>query len=401
MTRSAREEGIMQGLPPAPGKRPTLDNWDLPPFNRWTFRNVRSVLPTAAVAPGAAPSALPPAHRNLDDLPVAAVDGSPGTLAALLRETWTDGFLVLHEGRLVYERYLNDMTERSLHLSQSVGKSFVSTLVGILWARGLLDLEKPVSHYLPELKDCGYRDALLWQVLDMRSGVKFDEENYADVEAEIGMLDRAAGWKPHRAGQPETVIELILALRQERPHGGDFVYRSIETEVLGWLVSRVAAMPLVDFMSETLWAPMGAEFEANFTVDRDGLPLASGGFNAALRDYGRFAQLFLDQGLHNGRQLVAPDWIAQCRRGDRAAYEPHYGARFADYPDALYSRQWWVLDPRRGLHLALGIFGQMLWIDPRERLVVVKLSTWPDYLNAASSAATYRACEAIGRALNG
>ncbi len=401
MTRSAREEGLMQGLPPAPGKRPTLDNWDLPPFNRWSFQNVRMVLPTAAVAAGPAASALPPGHENLDGLAVAAVDGTPSTLAALLRETWTDGFLVLHKGRLVYERYLNGMTERSLHLSQSVGKSFVSTLLGILWDRGLLDLEKPVSHYLPELKDCGYRDALLWQVLDMRSGVKFDEENYADLEAEIGMLDRAAGWKPHRAGQPETVIELILALRQERPHGGHFVYRSIETEVLGWLVARVAAMPLVDFMSEALWAPMGAESEASFTVDRDGLPLASGGLNAVLRDYGRFAQLFLDQGGHNGRQLLSPDWIAQCRRGDRAAFEPHYAQYFPSYPEAVYSRQWWVLDPARGLQVASGIFGQTLWIDPRHQLAVAKLSTWPDYLNPAYRDATYRACEAIGQALNG
>lgn len=402
MSSSARALGIMQGTPPAPGKRPTLENWDLAPFNRWSFQNVRMVLPTAAIRRGPGPAShLPRDHQGLDDLAVAGADGTATTLAGLLEASECDGFLVLHRGRIVHERYLNAMQAHTLHLSQSVGKSFVSTLVGILWGRGLLDLEKPVSHYLPELAGRGYADALLWQVLDMRSGVKFNEEDYGDLDAEIGMLDRAAGWKPHRAGQPETVIELIEALVQERPHGGHFVYRSIETEVLGWLVARVAGMPLVEVMSRELWGPMGAEFDADFTVDRDGTALASGGLNAALRDYGRFGQLFLDQGCIEGRQVVPAEWVAQCRRGDRAAFAVKYADYFPSHPEACYSRQWWVLDPSRGRHVALGIFGQMVWVDPADRLVVVALSTWPDYLDPARRGALFKACEAIGRALNG
>ncbi len=402
MTQSARDLGIMQGFPPPVDKRPTLDNWDLAPFNRWSFQHVRQVLPTAPVSRGAGPvRVLPRAEQALDDLPVAGIDGAPTSLATLLRQTYADGFLVLHRGRVVYERYFNDMSEGSLHLSQSVGKSFVSTLVGILWGQGQLDLERPLQHYIPELASCGYRDALLWQVLDMRSGVKFNEEDYADTDAEIGKLDRAAGWKPGRAGDPASVIDLILQLKRERPHGGSFVYRSIETEVLGWLVARVAGEPLVDFMGRELWAPMGAAHDADFTVDRAATPLASGGLNAALSDYARFGQIFLEEGSVGGRQVVPAAWVAQCSQGDTAAFAANYGARFPDAPGACYSRQWWALAPERRRQVGLGIFGQMLWIDPVDQLVVAKLSTWPDYLSDSFRMATFRACETIGRALNG
>jgi CubicO group peptidase (beta-lactamase class C family) len=401
MTQSARDHGIMQGFPPPPDKRPSLDNWDLPPFNRWSFQHVRELLPTAPVRRGAQVRGLPRAEQSLDELTVAGLDGVPTPLAALLRQTYTDGFLVLHRGRVVYERFFNDMSEGSLHLSQSVGKSFVSTLVGQLWGQGLLDLERPVQHYIPELARSGYRDALLWQVLDMRSGVKFNEEDYADTDAEIGKLDRSSGWKPLRAEDPASVLDLVLELKRERPHGGPFVYRSIETEVLGWLVARVAGERLVDFMGRELWAPMGAAHDADFTVDRAGTPLASGGLNAALSDYARFGQLFLEEGAAEGRQVVPAAWVAQCGRGDTAAFAANYGARFVDCPNAAYSRQWWALAPDRRRQVGLGIFGQMLWIDPVDQLVVAKLSTWPDYLNDRFRMASFRACEAIGRALNG
>lgn len=402
MTASAREMGIMQGFPPPPDKRPDLTNWDLPPFNRWSFQNVRQVLPTARVPRGDGPvRALPRAEQDLDGLVVAGLGGAPTPLLELLRQTYADGFIALHRGRVVYERYFNDMTPASLHLSQSVGKSFVSTLVGQLWGAGQLDLDRPLQHYIPELARCGYRDALLWQVLDMRSGVKFNEEDYADTDAEIGKLDRASGWKPLRADDPASVIDLILELKRERPHGGSFVYRSIETEVLGWLVARVAGMPLVEFMGRELWGPMGAAHDADFTVDRAGTPLASGGMNAALSDYARLGQVFLEEGAVGGRQVVPAAWVAQCSQGDAAAFAVNYGARFPDAPGACYSRQWWALAPERRRQVGLGIFGQMLWIDPVDELVVAKLSTWPDYLSDDFRMATFRACEAIGRALNG
>lgn len=390
----------MQGFPPPPDKRPAHENWDYPPFNRWSFQNVRSLLPTRLISRGRSPATpLPEAAQDLGGLAVRGTDGKATTLLAFLEANCADGFLVLHRGRRIWEHYLNDMTSASLHLSQSVSKSFTSTLVGILWGGGELALDKPVSHYLPELAGCGYRDALVWQVLDMRSGIRFDED-YTNPENEMGKLDRASGWKPLRPGDPPSVLDLILTLEQGRPHGGGFEYRSIETEVLGWLCSRITGLGLAELMSRELWEPMGAEFDADFTVDRAGTCLADGGLNAALRDYARFGQLFLQEGALGGRQIVPAAWVAQCRTGDAAAFVADPENRFADCPDAAYSRQWWVLDRGRGRTAALGVFGQLIWIDPELELVVVKLSSLPDFLNDPVRVATFAACEAIGRALS-
>jgi CubicO group peptidase (beta-lactamase class C family) len=134
-------------------------------------------------------------------------------------------------------------------------------------------------------------------------------------------------------------------------------------------------------------------------VDRAGTCQADGGLNAALRDYARFGQLYLEEGFANGRQIVPADWIAGCRRADTSAFYPLYGERYADFPEAGYSRQWWVLDGKTGSHAALGVFGQMIYIDPPAGIVAVKLSSWPEFLNDPMRLTTIRAIEAVAREL--
>ena len=137
--RSAADLGIMAGFPPPLDKRVGLENWDSPPFNRWSFQNIRSILPTRVIARGSGhPSVLTPASQELGDLGFTDLDGSASSLEAMLVTTYTDGFILLHRGRIVMERYLNGMSEASLHLSQSVVKSFVGTLVGIMAGRSVL-----------------------------------------------------------------------------------------------------------------------------------------------------------------------------------------------------------------------------------------------------------------------
>ena len=399
---SAAELGIMAGFPPPADKRITLDNWDSPPFNRWSFQNVRSILPTRVIARGSGPVAeLPAAAAALDELSFTDIDGATTSVSAMLAATYTDGFILLHRGRVVMERYFNAMSRSSLHLSQSVVKSFVGTLVGIMVGRGLLGLERPVSDYVPELAGCGYAGATLGQLLDMRSGVRFNED-YLDPNAEVSHLDRAAGWKPAIPGTtPPGVYDFILTLRQERPHGGIFAYRSIETDVLGWVLERATGLGLAELMSRELWQPMGAEADACMTVDRAGTCQADGGLNAVLRDYARLGQTYLNQGFFNGRQIVPADWVSACRHGDREAFQLPYAERFVDFPNASYSRQWWVLDGKTGRHAALGVFGQMIYIDPAAEVVAVKLSSWPTFLNDPMRLTTIRALEAMSRALAG
>lgn len=391
------ETEMMQGYPPPPEKRVDLETWDRWPALRWSFRNVRSVLPTRAVAAGTA-IALPRAEQRLEELALPVMDRRADTLGGLLAETETDACLVLHRGRVVFERYYDGMGERDLHLSQSVSKSFVGTLVGLAAARGLIDLNKPMEHYVPELAGCGYRGATIGQVLDMRSGVGFVED-YLDPDSHMGALERASAWKPRRPGETFDTYDLILTLEQARPHGGSFLYRSIETDTLGWLLERVSGQSLALLLSEWIWQPMGAEAEGCFSVDRAGSCLADGGLNASLRDYGRFGLLFANEGAIGGRQVVPAAWVSACRDGDPAAFAEAPNVAMRDLPNACYSRQWWVLDREAGISAALGIHGQMIYVDPRRETVVVLLSSWPDALDAGKRRAFFRASETIARAL--
>lgn len=382
---------IMQGSPPA--LIPPRMDWDRPPWNRWAFQNIRQILPTAEVWRGQGPvQHLPRAGGDLDGLRVSSVDGQETTLAALLDETYTDGFLVIKNGAVAYERYFNGMTGRTLHLSQSMAKSVTAAAAGILMGRGLLDAEAQVTDYLPELNDTAYRGATLQQVLDMTSGVRFDEI-YTDPYSDIGRSDVASGWKPIPPDSdphfrwPRHMFELILSLGElDRRHGDLFSYRSIETDVLAFCMERVTGRRLPQIISEELWQPMGAEEDASFTVDAAGYALADGGFNATLRDYGRFGLLHLD-----GR-LVPHDWIEATRNGNHAIFHEPYTYTL---PEGAYRNQWWIEDPRSRAIMARGVFGQLIYVNWDHNMVVVKLSSWPDFLSVPFSVATLNAIHAI------
>ncbi|MFN4143223.1 serine hydrolase domain-containing protein [Aestuariivirga sp.] len=389
---------IMQGSPPA--LVPPRMDWDRPPWNRWSFQNIRQILPTAEVwRGGRSARELPRREIDLDGLSVDSTLGGATTLAGLLDETYTDGFLVVRDGAIVYERYFNGMTPRTLHLSQSVAKSVTAAAAGALIGKGLLDPSASVTHYLPELNDTAYRGALLQHVLDMTSGVSFDEI-YTDPYSDIGQLDVSSGWKPIPPGSdpsfrwPRHVFEQVLGLeRLERRHGDLFSYRSIETEVLGFCMERAAGKRLPQIVSDEIWAPMGAEESASFTVDAVGSALADGGFNATLRDYARLGLLYLE----DGGGILPPSWIEATRTGNHAIF----GAPYTDsLPHGAYRNQWWIEDSHSRAIYARGVFGQMIHVNWDYRMVAVKLSSWPDFLNTRFTTATQKALHAIGRHLS-
>lgn len=389
-TTSQPSEGIA-------GYRPhgmTYDNWDRPPFNSWSFQHLRELFPTAPV--DVDPTNrwdLPYATAALEHLAYRRADGSMETIDALLARTHTDAFLVIHKGQIVIERYFGAMTSATRHISQSVSKSLVGALAGNLIDRGMLDLSAPVTDYVPDLKNCGYAGATIRHLLDMTSGVGFSE-TYGDPASDVWAMDVCTGWRPDHDGRgPASLHDLILSLKQIRPHGERFEYRSVETDVLGWVLEHCSGLALPRLMSEIMWQPLGCETEAYFTLDKAGIALASGGFAATARDYARFGLVMLTGGLAEDRRLVSPDWVAACGRGDQAKF----GAPYVEwYPDGAYSNQFWVEDCRRGSFMARGIYGQLIYIDPVNQLVAVKLSAWPDYRMADLLRDTLGGIRAIG-----
>jgi CubicO group peptidase (beta-lactamase class C family) len=387
---------IMRGSPPE--LRVPFADWDRPPWNRWAFLHVRELLPTAEVWRGNGAATLLPSHpTELDELAFGLADRSQTTVASFLDETYTDGFLVIYRDRIIVERYFNGMTARTLHLSQSMAKSVTGACAGVLAERGVLDPDALVTSYLPELQATAYRDAKLRHVLDMTSGVRFSED-YTDPFSDIGKCDVASGWKPAPGPEfPETMWEVILGLEhRERAHGERFEYRSIETDVLAFCMERASGVRLPELVSELIWQPMGAEESACFTVDRAGYALADGGLNATLRDYARFALIYLHDGAADGRRVVPAEWVHDTRRGSHELFHEPY---VAVLPNGAYRNQFWIEDVARDALLCRGVFGQMIYIDPARDFVAVKLSSWPDFLNPRLTIDTLRMIRAIAREL--
>jgi CubicO group peptidase (beta-lactamase class C family) len=360
---------------------------------------VREILPTAEVWRGYGPiRALPRADVNLDDLAVADHADAPIPLMEFLDETYTDGFLVLKNGAIAYERYFNGMDHRTLHLSQSMSKSFVGMTAGILAGRGLLDVNALVTAYLPELGQTGWRGATLQQVLDMTTGTRFSED-YSNPYSDVGQMDVACDWKPVPPDSeasfrwPRHMWELITGLTETvRGHGDLFAYRSVETDVLAFCLERVTGKRLPQLLSEEIWQKMGAEESGCITVDSAGYALASGGLNATLRDYGRFGQMVLE---HGGGIVPAP-WIEATRNGNHGIFGEPYTFSM---PQGAYKNQFWIEDPASRAILAKGVFGQLIYVNWDYNMAVVKLSSWPDFLNRPFDVATFKAIHAIGRAL--
>ena len=376
--RTALELGIMRGFPPPPEKRPDLTNWDLPPFNRWSFMNIRNLFPTVDVkAKRKTRRKLPQALQDLSGIDFIDQGGRRVNLPEFLYSTYTDGFLVMQKGEVISEAYFNNMQADTPHLSQSVSKSIVGTLAGILCEQGLLDADAPMVEYVPELKRCGYRDATLSHALNMTSGVRFVED-YDHPGSDMRRVDIASGWRP--VGDDETrptIHDIILTLPKLRPHGERFEYKSIDADVVAWVLERAASQSLAELVSELIWTKIGAEHNAFFTVDGAATALADGGFNASLRDYARFGLMMQNDGYVGNTAVVPKSWVDQCASPDI----PVLGVLNRETcPHGAYSNLWWVNNIDRGDFMARGVFGQMIYINRAAELTIVKLSTWPDYL---------------------
>lgn len=398
--RTALDMGIMQGFPPPPEKRPTLENWDLAPFNRWSFQNMRSLFPTADVPRGTAPVApLDRAEVALGALEFTGWSGRKLRLSDWLEESYTDGFIVLHQGRVVAERYENGLSPQTPHLAQSVSKSVVGALAGVLHGEGAFDLAQPLDDIVPELAGTGYAGCTMDHALDMLSGVRFTED-YGVPWSDMTRIDIASGWRPERHGAIRpTIRDVILTLPREREHGAQFAYRSIETDVVAWALERAAGMPLAALVSDRIWRHLGCERDGFFTVDGAGTALADGGFNATLRDFARFGRMIADQGRVGDRQIVPQDWIAGIAR---QRHRDSFAAPYTDLsPKGDYRRFFWVHDGERQQYMARGVFGQLIFVDQTAGVVIVKLSSWPDYLVPDFSGDALRACLAICASLSG
>ncbi len=397
--------GWMVGSPPPPDRILRFDDGSYFrfPAMRWSVSNFRQLMPTVNVSRGlGSPAALERAIReDLDDVTFTPFGGDrPMTWRDALLANYTDGILVLHRGRIVYERYFGVLKPEGQHGAMSVTKSFVGTLAAMLAAEGVLDPERKVVDYVPELGVSAFGNATVRQVMDMTTGIRFSED-YADPNAEV-WAHAAAGNplpKPPDYTGPRSYYEFLQTVKPEGVHGEAFHYRTANTDALGWILSRASGRTIAQLLSERIWSKLGAEQDAYMSVDSVGASFAGGGLSCGLRDLARFGEMIRNGGRYNGRQIVPASAVEDIRRGgDKKAFAQ---AGYTLLDGWSYRNMWWVTHNEHGAFMARGVHGQALYIDPKAEMVIARFASHPIASNAANDPTSLPAYHALARYLIG
>ena len=398
-----RTLGLMQGFPPPADKTIRIadgSNWKFPQI-RWAFTHFRELGPTANVWRGnGKASALPRAERtDLDAVSFMPLGkDQPMTWAQSLAANYADGVIVMHKGKIVYEKYFGALDAHTPHILMSATKSFVGTIASMLAQEGKLDPNAPVTRYVPEMKDSAYADATVRQVMDMTTGVQYSEK-YADPNAEIWQYIAAGGWFPTRPDYkgPRTLYGFLLPLKKEGEHGQAFAYKTPNAELLGWIVQRASGKSVAQLISENIWQKIGAEEDAHFAVDGVGTASAGGGMASSLRDFARVGEMFRLEGKFNGQQIVPKAVIDDIRRGGD---KEHFAkAGYATLPGWSYRNMVWVSHNEHGAYSLRGIHGQALWIDPKAEMVIARFASNPVAANTANDPISLPAYMALAKHL--
>jgi CubicO group peptidase (beta-lactamase class C family) len=414
-TLSAQESdpnvmGWMQGFPPPPDKiitQPDSVYFSFPRL-RWSVCHMRELLPTERISRGLGapdpleylkPNELADERKAIDALTFTPLERDETmTWGESLYANYTDGILILHRNRVVYERYFGCLDEAGVHAAMSMTKSLTGLLAEILVAEGQLDETALVSTIVPEVSHSAFGNATVRQVMDMTTGVKYSED-YADPKADIWTYSAAASPLPKPEGYsgPDGYWEYLQQVQPEGKHGEAFHYKTINSDMLGWIVSRVSGKAVTDLASERLWRPMGAEQDAYMTVDGKGVPFAGGGLSAGLRDLGRLGLLMLNEGTINGKRLFPAEVVKNIRRGGDPA---KFGTSYPALVGGSYKSMWWIYSGGRGVIAARGVHGQTIYVDPAAQMVIVRFASFPKPQNPLIDPTTLPAFEAVASYLS-
>jgi CubicO group peptidase (beta-lactamase class C family) len=267
--------------------------------------------------------------------------------------------LIVHDGKVRFERYGLDFDSNGRWTSFSVAKSVTSTLVGAAIRDGhIKSMDDKVSDYIPQMKGSAYDAVSIRQLLTMTSGVRWNED-YADPNADVARFNQHV---------PEEGVDALVSymrrLPREAPAGTRWHYSTGETNLVGILVSQATKKPLATYMSEKIWVPAGMEQQATWILSKTGQEISGCCIQAAPRDYARLGQFILGGAMVDGRSIVPDGWLAQATTGRIGTGERDRG----------YGYQWWTYAD--GSFAARGIFGQGIFIDPKRRIVIASNANW-------------------------
>ena len=296
-------------------------------------------------------------------------EGNEFSTQNFLEDSWTTGLLVIQNDSLVYENYYLENTEATRNISWSMAKSVISALMGIAVEEGdIKNIEETVEVYVPELKGSAYEGVRIKDVLQMSTGVKFNED-YADFFSDINRWGRGFA-------MGNSQDKFAASLERELEPGTVCHYVSINTHVLGMILKRATGKTITEYMQDKLYNPIGMEYDGYWLLDGENMEMVLGGLNLTLRDYAKLGTLFLNEGQFNGKQIIPKKWVEASVIPDGVHVQPG--------EDVLgYGYQWWIPQSDYGEYMAMGVYGQYIYVNPLTKTVIVKLSANPKYNDKA------------------
>lgn len=367
----------MEGSPPKPDCIVTHLNYMSAPRNRWGFKNLEKLTRTTSISRGVCPvSPMIYSTHDLSDFQFSSKCGANVTLHEHLEATFTDGFLMLKDGKCIYERYFDGYDAHDRHIMFSATKSIVGLIAEDLVTKGLIDDSAVTTKYVPELVGSAFGDATVRQIMNMTVGIDYLEV-YAVNNSSTAHFGYASGLWDLPAGHfyVDNICDFLKQQKKKGQHGERFSYVTACTEAMAWIVERATGQSIAGLI-ESIWSKIGCERDAYFVNDTHGRVCSGGGFNATLRDVARFGLLVAQKGQWNGEQLFACETVDRLFQGaDIVSYA--LNEDFSQWtPGASYRSQWYVY--AQDSVMAVGIHGQVIYINLPRNVVIVKQSSSPD-----------------------
>lgn len=390
--------GWMQGFPPAQDRVVSMADGSFFEFPalRYSVCNMRLFMPTRDVK--SAQVDRYEFHVRLDKKIdtvkfVPLFEDKEITWEEALDKVYTDGIIILHRGDIVYEKYFGALTPDGTHAAMSCSKTLTGTLGAMLVSEGVLDQHKTAGEYVQELKGSAFGDATIRELLDMTTNIQY-REDYSDPAAEVWKFSESGNvFRPANYTGYKNFYDYIVTVKKGGEHGKKFAYKTINTDVLAWVISRVTGKTIADLLSERIWQPMGAHYDGYYQVDASGVPFAGGGFNGNLRDYAMFGEMVRNGGLFNGKRIMQETVFYDIvMNGDNSKFDEE------SYPNLKgwgYRNMWWVTNNEDKAFMARGVHGQAIYIDPAAEMVIVRLASHPEASNAVNDTYSLPAYQAI------
>lgn len=380
----------MQAVPPIRASQVTMQNYRDYPMSKWAFQNIGAPLNVVIIPRQGKIVELPgPSQPQLGNQLFVTASGEKQRFDHIFEDNFADGVAIVQGDKLLHENYFHSFNAQAQHIWFSMSKSLTTTLFGLLVEQGKVDLNASPADYIPELKGSGFERVTVQQVLDHASSLDF-KETYTDYTSDFALRYAPAlnmGWLPGaRDAQPDKTeiygvhdfLSRFIKPDPSREPGDNFDYNSANADVIGWMIARISGQPFQDFAQQNLWAKLGVEHDATFAVDRAFMPSVTGGMNSTLRDAARFGMMIRDSGKFNGEQIIPAKWVdASLDINDKLRANMAANANYKEEVWRAYHNMWWILDETIGEFAAVGIHGQVIYINRKANTVMVWFSSQP------------------------